>query len=91
MAQVTIPLAYPPGVVSDDTAFAASGRTASANYVRWYQGKPETIGERVIISPSTDDRPVRGLFIRNTGAPGFLSRRPCSPTSATLPIVTTSE
>lgn len=39
-----IALEIPPGLVSDDTTFAAAGRYEDANNVRFWRGKPQTIG-----------------------------------------------
>jgi len=41
-----MPFSPPPGLNSDDTAFAAEGRWADGNNVRFYNGKPQTIGGR---------------------------------------------
>ena len=42
-----IPFSPPPGLNSDDTTFAAEGRWADGNNVRFYNGQPQTIGGRV--------------------------------------------
>lgn len=39
-----IPLDIPAGVVSDDTSFAAGARWADSSNVRFWEGKPQTIG-----------------------------------------------
>jgi len=38
------PLEIPPGIVSDDTTFAAAGRWADGSNVRFWEGLPQTIG-----------------------------------------------
>lgn len=39
-----IPFQAPPGIVSDDTSYAAKGAWNDANGARFYEGRPETIG-----------------------------------------------
>lgn len=39
-----IPLDIPAGLVSDDTTFAAGGRWADSSNVRFWEGRPQTIG-----------------------------------------------
>lgn len=48
-----IPLDIPPGLVADDTAFAASGRWVDGSNVRFRLGRPQVIGgwEAVIAAP----------------------------------------
>jgi hypothetical protein len=41
-----VPLSPPPGLNSDDTTFAAEGRWAAGNNVRFVNGKPQTIGRQ---------------------------------------------
>lgn len=50
-----IPLELPPGLIGDDTAFAASGHWRDGSNVRFRLGRPEVIGgwERLISSPLT--------------------------------------
>lgn len=38
------PLTLPPGIVSDNTTFDATGRWSDANHVRFVEGRPETRG-----------------------------------------------
>ncbi|MDP1616777.1 hypothetical protein [Phenylobacterium sp.] len=39
-----IPLDIPPGLVGDDTSFAAAGRWADGSNVRFWRGRPQVIG-----------------------------------------------
>lgn len=39
-----VPLTLPPGVSSNDTAYAASGRWADINNMRFWQGLPQAVG-----------------------------------------------
>lgn len=44
MPDFTVPLDLPPGLFSDDTTFAKMGRWATGSNIRFFQGRPETIG-----------------------------------------------
>jgi len=39
-----VPLQPPPGIFSDDTTFSKQGQWADGNNIRFWQGKPQTIG-----------------------------------------------
>ena len=43
MGQFTFELDIPPGIVSDDTAFASKGHWAACDRIRFRNGKPETL------------------------------------------------
>ena len=48
-----IPIEIPPGIVGDDTTFAAAGRWADGSNVRFWRGRPQAIGgwERLVEAP----------------------------------------
>lgn len=39
-----VPMLPPPGIISDDTTFSAEGRFADGSNVRFWNGRPQTIG-----------------------------------------------
>lgn len=57
-----IPLDIPPGINSDDTAFAAKGRWADGSNVRFRNGRPEVVGgwARLINTTFTNARAAYG-------------------------------
>ena len=57
-----IPFSPPPGINSDDTTFAAEGRWADANHVRFWNGKPQVIGGWSVLSGGTLIGQCRNIF-----------------------------
>lgn len=51
MTSLTFALQLPPGLNSDDTSFAASGRWADGNNVRFVDGSPQVVGEYAALFP----------------------------------------
>lgn len=68
-----VPFSPPPGINSDDTTFAAEGKWADGNNVRFVDGKPQVIG-RIFENTSIDDTPTNPVtaFIYWVDAAGSL-------------------
>jgi hypothetical protein len=58
-----IPLAPPPGLDSDETAFRAQGRWADGNNVRFYNGAPQSIGAYSSTITLTASQSVVGIAV----------------------------
>jgi hypothetical protein len=56
-----IPLELPPGLVSDDTSFAAAGRYEDGSNVRFWRGAPQTIGGWATLTTETVSGKCRNL------------------------------
>lgn len=65
MTAFSFELDLPPGINSDDTTFAGSGRWAEGNNVRFYEGRPQTI-ERFDEERSGFGGAVRSIYIYRT-------------------------
>lgn len=57
-----ISLDIPPGLNGDDTAYAAAGRWADASNVRFYRGRPQTIGGWESLTPTLLTGVCRNVF-----------------------------
>lgn len=57
-----LPLDIPAGLISDDTTFAAGGRWADSSNVRFWEGKPQTIGGWEALSSDLLAGVCRGVF-----------------------------
>lgn len=51
MSEFTFALDLPPGLNSDDTSFAAAGRWADGNNIRFVDGSPQVVGEYAALFP----------------------------------------
>lgn len=56
-----VPFNPPPGLNSDDTTFAAEGRWADCSNVRFWNGKPQTVGPYVNFFPNEGAQIVDGI------------------------------
>lgn len=57
-----IPLDLPPGLNGDDTTFAAAGRWADGSNVRFWRGKPQTIGGWELMTSTALSGACRSVF-----------------------------
>ncbi|WP_304171444.1 hypothetical protein [Phenylobacterium aquaticum] len=57
-----IPLDIPAGLISDDTTFAAGGRWADSSNVRFWEGRPQTIGGWEALSSDVLTGVCRSVF-----------------------------
>lgn len=66
MGEFTYELDLPPGLDSDNTAFASPGRWADADNVRFYNGKPQAIGARVTLQTLAGGQEILDLGLFQT-------------------------
>ena len=72
MPAITFELDIPPGLVSDDTPFAAKGAWSDGNNVRFWNGRPQVIAGWLRLYFDPLDSAIHGIFPITIGASSYL-------------------